>query len=365
MIFIDILLTLILCIVIFVNFAPQFGGKSRGEDAERILKSPNFKNGKFQNIETTLLMQHMDYKIIPKFFTKGNKVPSVLLPMQMIAKNRFESSSDFSCRITWFGHSAILLELDGKKIFLDPMLGNVPSPHFLFGSKRFNKDLPLSIDLLPNLDVILLSHDHYDHLDYPSIKKLKNKVKRFIVPLGVGAHLISWGVERERITELDWWDEIEYEGIQIASTPSRHFSGRSLFDRDKTLWCSYVIKGKNEKLFFGADSGYDAKTFKKIADTYGPFQLAMLECGQYGEHWPNIHMMPEEVAQAGLDLKAELVMPIHWAAFKLALHPWDEPIRRLQKKAAELNLKLTTPLIGESVIPGKYEPNDSWWEIDA
>jgi L-ascorbate metabolism protein UlaG (beta-lactamase superfamily) len=363
MIILLILFAFIFCIFIFVNFAPQFGKENKGKDLERLKLSPNFRNRKFQNVETTIVTKHMDFRIIPKFFTSGNKVPSAPLPMHMIDPKQFLQSDQHTCRITWFGHSAVFLEMDGMKIFIDPMLGTTPSPHSRIGSKRFNKALPLSTDLIPDPDLVLLSHDHYDHLDYGTIMKLKNRVRKFIVPLGVGAHLISWGIERKKITELDWWDVAEFGGIRFTSTPSRHFSGRSLLDRDKTLWCSYVIHGKNDKIFFGADSGYDGNTYKKIGDTYGPFDLAMLECGQYGEHWPEIHMMPEEVVQASIDLNAKVLMPIHWAAFKLALHPWDEPIRRLKHKADEMNVRLTTPIIGESVIPGKFEPAERWWEI--
>jgi L-ascorbate metabolism protein UlaG (beta-lactamase superfamily) len=203
------------------------------------------------------------------------------------------------------------MEMDGKKIFLDPMLGSVPAPHPLLGSKRFNDTLPMPIEDLPDLDAILISHDHYDHLDYGSIQKLSERTGHFFVPLGVGAHIREWGVPDEKITEMDWWEEVNFEGITLVSTPARHFSGRGVLDRYSSLWCSWVIKGNEKAIFFGGDSGYD-KSFKEIGKKYGPFDFAMLECGQYDEQWPDIHMMPQETVQANIGLKSNLLMPIHW-----------------------------------------------------
>ena len=264
-------------------------------------------------------------------------------------------------KVTWFGHSALLLEVNNRKIFLDPMLGKIPAPHPWLGSKRFNEDLPMKIEDIPQIDAVLISHDHYDHLDYWSITKLKDKVKMFYVPLGVAAHLKSWGVDESRIVELDWWEEAKFEELTFVSTPSRHFSGRGLFNKDSTLWCSWVIKSENTKIFFSGDGGY-SKTFKEIGEKFGPFDLTLLECGQYNEGWSEIHMMPEETVQTHIDLRGELLMPIHWGAFKLSIHPWQEPVERLLKKANSLNVKVTTPKIGEPVILGKSVPSSNWWK---
>lgn len=347
--------------LLFINLSPEFGTKSKGEYEVRIKKSDNYKDGKFQNLRETVIMRNMDWSTVPGYFTNGDKTPDWSIPVEKLAADYFENLPDSLTRLTWFGHSAILLEMDGKKIFLDPMLGSVPAPHPALGSKRFNDTLPMSIEDLPKLDAVVISHDHYDHLDYGSIRKLKDKAGKFFVPLGVGAHLRSWGVADEKITELDWWNSVDFEGITFVATPARHFSGRGVLDRSTTLWCSWVIKGKDKNVFFGGDSGYD-DSFSKIGKKYGPFDFAMLECGQYDKQWPEIHMMPEETVQASIDLNSELLMPIHWGAFKLGLHPWSEPALRVTKKAAALNVKLATPRIGESIVLGGATPSSNWWQ---
>lgn len=346
--------------ILFLNLSPQFGAKYSGTYADRIRRSPNFKSGRFQNISQTTITKEYRSRTL-SYFTNGNKVPDWSIPVVKIEPGYFNRQQDSLTKITWFGHSAALLEIDGKRIFLDPMLRSVTGPFPLLGSKRFNDTLPLPVDLLPQLDAVLISHDHYDHLDYESIVKLKDKAHMFYVPLGVGAHLRSWGIESDKITELDWWDNVSLGGLTLVSTPARHFSGRGVLDTYSTLWCSWVIKGKKTTVFFGGDSGYD-QTFKRIGDAYGPFDFTMLECGQYDTQWPEIHMMPEEVVQANIDLKGRLLMPIHWGAFKIALHPWDEPVERLLKKAKEMGVNVTTPIIGESVVLGKSEPTYVWWK---
>ena len=347
--------------VAFVNVSPQFGAGAKELSLERVRKSPNFLNGAFKNTEKTLQNTGFKWSTIPKFFTDGNnKTPSVELPMEKLTKSYFDSEPQ-QPRITWFGHSAAFVELEGLNIFIDPMLGDVPAPHPLLGSKRFQKELPISIDSLPNIDVVLISHDHYDHLDYGSIVKLKDKVSQFYVPLGIKAHLTSWGIDATKIIEFDWWENINYKGIEFVSTPARHFSGRGIINRNSTLWCSWVLKSENSSIFFSGDSGY-GKHFKEIGSTYGPFDFAMLECGQYNEQWSQIHMTPEETIQASIDVKSSLTMPIHWGSFKLALHSWDDPILRVTAKATELNVKITTPKVGESiVINGNEFPSEKWW----
>jgi L-ascorbate metabolism protein UlaG (beta-lactamase superfamily) len=230
------------------------------------------------------------------------------------------------------------------------------------GNPRFFKELPIEIEELPVIDMILFSHDHYDHLDYGSVKKLAGKTKQFAVPLGVGAHLEAWGIEKARITELDWWEDFKVQDISLIFTPSRHFSGRGLNNRFSTLWGSWVIIGKEEKLFFSGDGGYGPH-FQEIGNRFGPFDFAMLECGQYKENWKEIHMMPEETALAALDLKAKEFMPIHWGAFSLAMHSWTDPVERVLAKSQELGLKIRVPKIG-SMIEIKEESQPElypWW----
>ena len=357
----SIVTIIILIGVTFITVSPQFGASASQESLERFQKSPNFLNGTFKNAELTVQNTGFKWSTIPKFFTDGNnKTPSAELPIKKITKNYFENEPTRP-RITWFGHSAAFVEMEGLNIFIDPMLGDVPAPHPLLGSKRFQKELPISIDSLPKIDVVLISHDHYDHLDYGSIVKLKDKVDHFYVPLGIKAHLTKWGVEERKITEFDWWESINYNGIKFVSTPARHFSGRGITNRNSTLWCSWVLKSDNSSIFFTGDSGY-GKHFKEIGTTYGPFDFAMMECGQYNEQWAQIHMSPEETIQASIDVKSSLTMPIHWGSFKLALHSWDDPIVRASKKANEVNIQLTTPKVGEAIVlDGSNFPSEKWW----
>lgn len=348
--------------VTFINVSPQFGAGSKDVSLERIRKSPNFLNGAFKNSEKTLQSTGFKWSTIPQFFTDGNnKIPAKELPIEKLTKSYFENKPK-QPRITWFGHSATFIEMEGFNIFIDPMLGDVPAPSPFLGSKRFQKELPIAIDSLPKIDIVLISHDHYDHLDYGSIVKLKDKVGNFYVPLGIKAHLVSWGIAEEKITEFDWWESINYKGIEFISTPARHFSGRGMTNRNSTLWCSWVLKSDNSNIFFSGDSGY-GKHFKEIGEKYGPFDFAMVECGQYNEQWSQIHMTPEETIQASIDVQSKLIMPIHWASFKLALHTWDDPIIRASAKAKELNVKITTPKIGEAIVlnGGKF-PSENWWK---
>lgn len=347
--------------VTFINVSPQFGAGASEASLQRIRKSPNFLNGAFKNQQETVVSSDFKWKTIPQFFTNGNnKTPLKELPTKKLSKSYFNNKPS-QPRITWFGHSAAFVEMENLNIFIDPMLGDVPAPHPMLGSKRFQKELPIAIDSLPKIDVILISHDHYDHLDYGSIVKLKDNVDQFYVPLGIKAHLISWGVEATKITEFDWWENINYKGVEFVSTPARHFSGRGITNRNSTLWCSWVLKSENSNIFFSGDSGY-GKHFKEIGEKYGPFDFAMVECGQYNEQWSQIHMMPEETIQASVDVKAKLMMPIHWGSFKLALHSWDDPIKRATKKATDLHVKIATPKVGEAIILNDENfPNNKWW----
>ncbi|KAA6431205.1 hypothetical protein FOE74_18025 [Rufibacter glacialis] len=352
--------------LLFLALAPQFGAAAQGQSLDRIQKSKHYRDGKFQNISPTPMMDEAPFldkvKIFAKFIggTEG-ATPAQLLPMAPLKKEDFAGTPAKGITVTWFGHSAVLLEVNGKRIFADPMLGQRASPVSFIGSKRFNEKLPLAIEDLPPLDIVLLSHDHYDHLDRGTILKLKEKTARFVVPLGVAAHLQRWGVDAGKITELDWWETTEIEGLFLASTPARHFSGRGLTDRDETLWCSWVVKSGESSVYFGGDSGYDMH-FKEIGKKYGPFDLTLLECGQYNEAWRYIHMMPEQTAQAHLDLKGKVLMSTHWGAFSLALHHWKDPIERLSKAARQHNIQLATPLIGQRWSLQENLPQTPWWK---
>jgi len=351
----------LLLVILFLNLSPQFGKAATKKQQIEYAKSGHYENGKFVNQSTTIMDIHYWDRFKEMLEGSPKRRPGKEIIVKKLDSITIENHNSGITQLTWFGHSAFLLEMDGKKILIDPMLGESPSPHPLIGTKRYSKELPIEIEKLPFIDVVILSHDHYDHLDYGSIQKLKVKVGQYYTPLGVGNHLVEWGIDKGKIKELNWWESIEFNGIKYVCTPARHFSGRGLFDRATTMWCSWVIKGKNENIFFSGDSGYDTH-FKKIGEKYGPFDISLMECGQYHEDWKLFHMMPEETVIAAIDLKSKLALPIHWGAFTLALHDWTDPIERIIKKANELKLPITTPKIGESIIIGTANyPTDKWW----
>ena len=362
-----LLLSLFVLICIgFINFYPSFGGDISEERKKLYTSSKQFDDGKFFNekreIPETMSFSKM-LSVSRKFFFENvnNGTPNTNLEVQKVDSISL-TQTHRATKLIWFGHSAFLLQMDGKNILIDPMFGFVPAPHHWLGSKRFSKQLPITIEKLPKIDFLVISHDHYDHLDYESIKKLKSKVEYFFVPLGVGVHLESWGVDGSKIIEMDWWEESTFKNIQLACTPAQHFSGRKFSNGQSTLWASWVIKTKNTSLFFSGDSGY-APHFKAIGDKYGPFDFAMMECGQYNKMWPDIHMFPEETVRAGVDVRAKALMPIHWGAFKLALHSWTDPIERVSQKAQELDVPLVTPEIGEPILLDELPmPNSAWWK---
>jgi len=300
------------------------------------------------------------FSIIRDLLT-GNPKRKPERPIPIVTIDTLPIQDTKQAKVIWFGHSTVLLEMDGKRILLDPIFANTPSPFPLIGGKRFSRVLPIEPSRLPSIDIVILSHDHYDHLDYNSIMQLKDKTRLFCVPCGVGRRLKKWGVDPEKIREFEWWNELMIAGMTLTCTPAKHFSGRSLFDRNSTLWCSWVIAGKQAKVFFSGDGGYGPH-FKQIGEKYGTFDLTLMECGQYDERWSAIHMMPEETIQAHIDVKGNSMIPIHWAAFSLAFHDWTEPIERVTKAAKERKVNIITPKIGETVIVGLTEyPVSTWW----
>lgn len=359
----SILLLIVLVGVLFVNLSPEFGGKISKEQKAEYAKSVNHKDGKFVNIKTVNMDMSMSDmgKTMMKYFSPPPKtVPKNDIPTLKIDSVDIAQFKD-STRLIWFGHSTFLLQIQNKNVLIDPMFGKVPAPNPMLGSNRFSKELPIEIEELPKIDAVIISHDHYDHLDYGSIKKLKDKVEMFYTPLGVGAHLQAWKIDKKRIVELDWWEEVNFKNLTFRCTPAQHFSGRGVTDRFNTLWCSWIIKSDKENIFFSGDSGY-APHFKEIGEKYGPFDLAMLECGQYNKLWADIHMFPEETAQAGIDLKAKQIMPIHWGAFKLAMHSWTDPIERVSKKSNDLGIDFIAPQIGEPIFLNDGKMRSKWWQ---
>jgi len=342
-----VIAALVVAIFIFTN-QPQFGKLPTGERLERIKKSPNYRNGEFQNLNPTPVMaENINYfKAIKAFMFKRSKrsEPDSVLPSKKIDLKSLNPDSNV---VVWFGHSSYFMQLDGKNFLVDPVLSGSISP-FRITNKSFKGSDIYSVDDLPDIDYLIITHDHWDHLDYETVTKLKPRIHKIIAALGIGSHLEYWGFDKTKIIELDWYDESKLDsGFVITATPARHFSGR-LFKRNQTLWSSFVLKTPTKNIFISGDGGYDTH-FKTIGDKFGPFDLAFLECGQYNEYWKYIHCMPEKTVQAAIDLQTKIFIPIHWSKFVLALHDWDEPIIRVTKAAKEKNVKMISPVIGESV----------------
>lgn len=356
-----LIILIIAAVIIFFRTAPQIGANSKKNKTEKIIQSPNYAVDEkifLNTVETNMSMSFKDMIKVTREFSRKDESRRPKDTIQTLSLNGNLNSEEVG--FIWFGHSTLLVSMEGITILTDPVFSERASMLPFMGPKKFEYSNDFSPETLPNIDIVLISHDHYDHLDYKSIIALKNKAKKFFVPLGVAAHLENWGVDSSKIVELDWWQTANFENLELVCTPSRHFSGRRLNDRFKTLWSSWVINGKEHKVFFGGDSGY-FPGFKEIGNKYGPFDIAFLECGAYNEMWSNIHMMPEETAQAAIDLNSKILFPIHWGKFDLALHPWKEPIERVTKKAEELNVNILTS------IPGKYNTIDAaqsekWWK---
>ena len=324
---------------------------------ERILQSRNYKNGAFQNFSATPVKAKNSswYKIIKDSFNR----PKEIRPFRPLPSIKTNIKNLYSEKpvIIWFGHSSYLIHARGKNILVDPVFSGHASP-VRFLVKAFAGTDTYAPDDLPPIDLMILTHNHYDHLDTRTITLLNAKTSAYCVPLGVGASFQK--LHAPSVTELDWWEtERITNDIEITATPARHFSGRWL-KRGGSLWCSFVLKLFGYTIFIGGDSGYDTH-FKEIGEKFNGFDLAILECGQYNTSWPFIHMMPEETVQASIDLKAKWLLPVHWGKFALANHPWNEPVGRAVKKATELNVNITTPIIGEPVIINENYPVKAWW----
>jgi len=335
------------------------GKNPTGKHLEHLKQSPNYKKAGFENIsetpvmakEVSFLKTARDYYNKPKTTAPGFTLPSVKTDLKNIT-----SAEPF---IVWFGHSSYFIRISNKNFLIDPVFSGNAAPVSCMVNAFAGSNTYTTVDF-PPIDFLIITHDHYDHMDYKTIVKLKPQINKVCCSLGVGSHLQYWGFDEKIITEIDWWQTEKIDAnITLTATAARHFSGRGV-RRGKTLWSSFILKTKEYNLFLGGDSGYDTH-FKKIGENYGPFDIAVLEAGQYNASWPHIHMMPEETVQAAVDLKAKILLPVHWGKFVLALHPWDEPVNRVLAKAAELNVKVTTPMIGEPVVLNVSYPNKQWW----
>lgn len=356
-----VVLVLVIGAVVGVMQLPAFGASASGERLARIHASPNFRDGAFRNRTFT-----------PQL-AEGHSMPGVLwdflmgdpprrLPVDTIPTQRHDlhhlPPGDL---LVWFGHSSYLLRIDGRTILVDPVLSGYAAPLPLFG-KTFPGTDPYTVDDLPPIDLLLITHDHYDHLDHAVVRALRPKVGEVVCGLGVGAHLERWGYPAGMVRETDWHETLTVAGgLVLHTVPARHFSGRG-FRRDNTLWQSYVLDAGGRKFFIGGDSGHDSH-FAEAGAAHGPFELAILECGQYDLRWKYIHLLPEEVVAAARELGAQRLFPVHNSKFPLANHPWDEPLVQVSAHAEQAGMPLLTPMIGEVVrLADSTRVNARWWE---
>jgi L-ascorbate metabolism protein UlaG (beta-lactamase superfamily) len=337
----------------------SIGGQPTGARAERVARSPQYRDGAFRNAavaSTALRAGDVMDTVRDMIFGKEHRRPSGPVPLVTCV----ERPATSGLYVTWYGHSSALVEIDGARVLFDPVWGERVSPSALVGPKRLHP-APVALAELPTLDAIVISHDHYDHLDMDTVRALvRTQRAPFLVPLGVGAHLERWRVPAERIIELDWHDEVSIAGLRIIATPAQHFSGR-LFKRDGTLWTSWTVLGPNKKVFYTGDSGY-FDGYAAVGGEHGPFDVALVQVGAYGEAWPTIHMTPEEGVATAVDLKADLLVPVHWGTFSLSTHSWAEPVDRVWLEAKARDVRLAVPRPGERIDADDPPAVDGWWQ---
>jgi L-ascorbate metabolism protein UlaG (beta-lactamase superfamily) len=342
------------------TLATLFSRRSPAIESESHLDKSHFRDGKFrnENPKSDNAFSHSFYALRRMFIHPRVAVrPSRDIPVQDITPQQLASGEqDLAFKL---GHSSLLLRLDGGLWLTDPVLSQRASPVQWAGPKRFHKP-PISAQDLPPLKGVVISHNHYDHLDRETIIAIHHKVERFFVPLGVGVSLRRWGVLPRKIVEMDWWESVAFESITVTATPMQHFSGRGLFDGDQTLWASFVLESSEQKLFFSGDGGY-FDGFREIGERLGPFDMTFMETGAYDISWPDVHMRPEESMQAHIDLQGKVMVPVHNSTFNLALHPWYEPLSMIRRLAYEREQQVVTPEIGEPVPIGEYKPSKHWW----
>lgn len=336
-----------------------FGQNPKGKHLEKLKSSPNYKNGAFQNFNETVMMPDESMlQVSLKFFRdRTKKTPPKPVPF---VRTDLKKIGGHKPTIVWFGHSSYLINIHGKNILVDPVFSGSASP-FSFTVKAFPGANEYDIPDFPKIDLLVLTHDHYDHLDYNTVLQLRDSDCKIFCSAGVGSHLQYWNFDESRIMEFDWWETNRFdENIEFTAAPARHFSGRGT-TRGKTLWSSFILKSTDYKLYLGGDSGYDTH-FKEIGEKHGPFDLALLECGQYNRMWRYIHMMPEQTVQASIDLKAKVLLPVHWGKFSLAMHTWNEPIIRATAEAKKLGVNIVSPMIGEAYELHSKFSGGVWWE---
>ncbi|MCM1222166.1 MAG: MBL fold metallo-hydrolase [Lachnospiraceae bacterium] len=354
-----IIIVFLACVFLFLKLWPAFGGRASKEKKEDYAaRAENYRDGKFYNDGDFKILRNTDEKDENIISEKGRK-PEGEIPIKTPSYDTMISADEV--QVTWFGHSSLLLQMHGMNILIDPVFSERSSPVSFAGNKRFSR-LPVETGDLPHIDLLVISHDHYDHLDYNVIKEIDEKVSEYVVPLGVENHLERWGVDSAKIHEMAWWEEVTVNGLTVGCTPARHYSGRSLDDQYATLWASWVFKDDNHLIFESGDSGY-GNHYQEIHEKYGDFDFVLTDCAQYDITWPDVHMFPEEAVEAVKTLGAKTAMPIHWGTFTLANHPWDDSAERFVMSGEKEGLKIITPQIGETFnLKNAEEFMQRWWK---
>ena len=361
---IAIVVLIVIVVVYFILMLPQFGGKLDSGRLARMQANPHYHHGKFVNPlppgpYTWALTRDL---LKGQLFGNEVRVPPSAIPVIAVKPDDLKiDPATPRLRAFWIGHASIYIEIDGLRMLTDPIFSEYASP-FDIGPKRFHPP-PISLNDLPKIDAVLITHDHYDHLDMKTVQQLAKKGASFFVPLGIGAHLAAWGIPETQIHDMEWWQELALNGVRIISTPSRHYSGRSLTDKDATLWTSWSVIGPKHSFYVSGDTGY-SDHFKTIGDKLGPFDMSFIKIGAYGPGapWFDIHMTAENAVQASVDVKARRMFPEHWATFNLAFHDWDEPVKRALAAARTSHVDLVTPRVGEMVDADQQFQSTSWWE---
>jgi L-ascorbate metabolism protein UlaG (beta-lactamase superfamily) len=339
------------------NCAP-FGARAKGARLERMKKSPEWQGSHFENPQP--IVNDLWAAIVHQSTGGPNMEPTSPPNTVVVEPGRFATPPASGLRVTWLGHSTILLEIDGHRFLTDPVWGERVGPVGFAGPKRFFPPLLATRDL-PPLDAVVLSHDHYDHLDYATIAALKDRNPTFVAPLGVGAHLERWGIPAAKIIELDWWDSRSFGDLMLWAVPARHASGRMLFlDNGAKLWAGYAFVGANHRVYYSGDTGL-FPGLRTIGERLGPFDLAMIEIGQYDQAWPDWHLGPEQAIEADRRVRAAVMLPVHWGLFALASHGWTEPIERALAAAHDSGAVIISPRPGQSVEPTVETPLEHWW----